>query len=162
MHTQSADLPAQPAPDRARGGAQAPRDGGSVSHADALARLQALDPQGASGLVERVLRTYAHSLEQLGDAMGAALLAGDVVEVGKHAHTLKSPSGSVGASRLAALCASLERRTKAVQVPGGAAAEGPSGAPPGAQASAELAAETNALLREVARARAELRAMLPD
>jgi histidine phosphotransfer protein HptB len=76
--------------------------------AAALARLSELDPSGCNGLVARVLRTYAASLERLGAELREARAAGDPATVRRVAHTLKSSSASIGALALATLCAQVE------------------------------------------------------
>ncbi len=75
---------------------------------DALERLRALDPGGASRLVERVLGAYRASLQRLLPQMRDGRHAGDVAAVRHAAHTLKSSSASVGALRLSKMCAELE------------------------------------------------------
>jgi HPt (histidine-containing phosphotransfer) domain-containing protein len=86
----------------------APAIRAGVLDAQALARLQELDPQGHAGLVPRVLATYSLSLERLLGQFGAARAAGDRDGMRHAAHTLKSSSASVGALELSALCAQVE------------------------------------------------------
>jgi HPt (histidine-containing phosphotransfer) domain-containing protein len=76
--------------------------------AQALARLQELDPQGQSGLVQRVLATYTQSLQRLLPQLRAARDKGDREALRHAAHTLKSSSASVGALALSASCAAVE------------------------------------------------------
>jgi len=76
--------------------------------AQALARLQELDPGGRAGLVQRVLATYTLSLQRLLEQLAAARAAGDSEGLRHAAHTLKSSSASVGALELSALCAQAE------------------------------------------------------
>lgn len=76
--------------------------------AQALARLQELDPGGQAGLVQRVLATYTLSLQRLLEQLAAARAAGDRDGMRHAAHTLKSSSASVGALELSALCAQAE------------------------------------------------------
>jgi hypothetical protein len=80
-----------------------------VLDADALARLQALDPEGKAGLVVRVLATYTQSLQRLLEQIRVARRDADVQQQRLVAHTLKSSSASVGALKLSALCAEVER-----------------------------------------------------
>ena len=80
--------------------------------AASLARLRELDPDGRTGVVQRVMRTFDTSLTQ---ALGALALAGergDTIELRRLAHTLKSSSASVGALELASACDAVERRIK--------------------------------------------------
>lgn len=80
--------------------------------AKALDRLRALDPQGRSGLLPRVLATYTTSLQRLLAQLQAARSSADVQGQRHVAHTLKSCSASVGALKLSALCAEIERRMR--------------------------------------------------
>ena len=74
----------------------------------ALARLGELDPTGVTGLVGRVLKTYALSLGRLVDDFSRARAEGRHDVLRRVAHTLKSSSASVGAMEFAALCAQVE------------------------------------------------------
>ncbi|MEO5770502.1 MAG: Hpt domain-containing protein [Burkholderiaceae bacterium] len=80
--------------------------------AEALDRLRALDPQGQSGLLPRVLATYTASLRRLLEQLQVARANADVQGQRHVAHTLKSSSASVGALKLSALCADIERRMR--------------------------------------------------
>jgi HPt (histidine-containing phosphotransfer) domain-containing protein len=75
----------------------------------ALAKLQELDPSGSSGLVARVLATYAQSLQRQLLNLQAARRDADAQGQRHVAHTLKSSSASVGAL---ALCAEVEQRLR--------------------------------------------------
>jgi histidine phosphotransfer protein HptB len=86
--------------------------------AQALASLAELDPDGSAGLVPRVLRTFAGSMERLRAQLAAARERGDTHTQRLVAHTLKSSSASVGALQLSALCAEVERRTRDQQLDG--------------------------------------------
>ena len=81
----------------------------------ALARLGELDPDGSRGLVERVLSTYAASLDRLMAELRAARAAGQGDVVRRVVHTLKSSSASVGAIVFAGLCAQVEAATRQPQ-----------------------------------------------
>jgi histidine phosphotransfer protein HptB len=85
---------------------------GDVLDAQALARLQELDPGGQGGLVARVLATYAASLQRLLEQLRVARDAADRTAVRLVAHTLKSSSASVGALALSARCAEAEHRLR--------------------------------------------------
>ena len=74
----------------------------------ALNRLRQLDPGGQADVVGRVLRTYESSLVKSLTAMDLAIEKGDLVELQRLAHTLKSSSASVGALALADVCARTE------------------------------------------------------
>jgi HPt (histidine-containing phosphotransfer) domain-containing protein len=84
----------------------------AVLDAQALARLQELDPGGQAGLVVRVLTTYTRSLQRLLEQLRQAREAGDLQGQRHVAHTLKSSSASVGALKLSALCADIEARLR--------------------------------------------------
>ena len=90
------------------GGLPAP----GVLDAQALARLAALDPGGAAGLVVRVLGTYRQSLGRLLEQLQVARSEFDLQGQRHVAHTLKSSSASVGALALSALCAEAEGRLR--------------------------------------------------
>lgn len=83
-----------------------------VLDAQALARLQELDPSGTSGLVARVLSTYAQSLQRQLGVLQTARQDHDLSGQRHVAHTLKSSSASVGALKLSALCAEVERQLR--------------------------------------------------
>jgi len=84
----------------------------AVLDAKALAKLQELDPGGSSGLVARVLSTYAQSLQRQLAGLEAARRDADAQGQRHVAHTLKSSSASVGALALSALCADVEQRLR--------------------------------------------------
>jgi hypothetical protein len=90
-------------------------DPAAVLDAGALARLEELDPQQSSALLQRVLGTYAASLERARNDFTRARrpLQPDALRL--LAHTLKSSSASVGALGLAALCAQLEQQIRLAQ-----------------------------------------------
>jgi len=96
--------------------------GAGVLDAEALARLQDLDPTGKAGLLPRVLQTYVLSLERQLGVMNSARLSADTQGQRHVAHTLKSSSASVGALKLSALCADVEHKLRDGQVEGIAAA----------------------------------------
>ena len=83
-----------------------------VLDAQALARLQELDPGGKAGLLARVLATYIQSLQRLLEQWRSARAGADAQGLRHVAHTLKSSSASVGALKLSALCADIERRLR--------------------------------------------------
>lgn len=99
-------------PDPTSAPAAAGLPGAGILDADALARLQDLDPTGEAGLMSRVLSTYVRSLERQLGILSAARLNADVQAQRHVAHTLKSSSASVGALRLSALCADIENKLR--------------------------------------------------
>jgi HPt (histidine-containing phosphotransfer) domain-containing protein len=74
----------------------------------ALARLRELDPNGHSGLVERVLKAFQGSAMRLRGQAEAARASGDHTTLRLVAHTLKSSAASVGAPALAQRSANVE------------------------------------------------------
>lgn len=79
-----------------------------VLDAQALARLNKLDPSGSGQLFVRVMSTYRKSLARLSGELAAARQPFDPDSMRMAAHTLKSSSASVGALGLAQLCGSAE------------------------------------------------------
>jgi len=80
----------------------------SLFDAQALDKLRVLDPQGTHGLVARVLRTFAESLERHADELRDARHAMDFAALRLVAHTLKSSAATVGALELARLSTDIE------------------------------------------------------
>jgi HPt (histidine-containing phosphotransfer) domain-containing protein len=74
----------------------------------ALARLSELDPNGQTGLVQRLLRTYDGTLGPLLHELRRARAVADVDVMRRIVHTLKSSSASIGAVAFSALCAKAE------------------------------------------------------
>lgn len=109
----------------------------------ALARLRQLDPDGARGFLDQVMRTFDASLVRHLASLQEARLQGDLKRACDVAHTLKSSSASVGALEFSQGCALVERLAKA------------------GDASA-LGEPLLALQAEGQRVLAAVRAMLPD
>ncbi len=80
--------------------------------AEALQRLNELDPGGRHGLLPKVLRTFDGSTRRLLEQLVSARTTGDLEAQRMVAHTLKSSSMSVGALRLSQLCADAEQRLR--------------------------------------------------
>ena len=74
-----------------------------------------------SAFVDDIVDTYLRDAPEQIAGMRAALGAGDLGTLGRHAHTLKGNSLSVGATALAAIARELEERARA----GDAADAGP-------------------------------------
>lgn len=79
-----------------------------VLDAAALARLRELDPQGHTGLVERVMRAFDTSARRLLGLLRDARARQDHAGIRHVVHTLKSSSASIGALHLSRLCAEIE------------------------------------------------------
>jgi HPt (histidine-containing phosphotransfer) domain-containing protein len=75
----------------------------------ALDALRGLPSAGGGSLIERVIDVYLLSSAELVTKAEAAARADDGEALRAAAHALKSSSGNVGASRLAALCAQIEK-----------------------------------------------------
>jgi HPt (histidine-containing phosphotransfer) domain-containing protein len=76
--------------------------------AEAISRLEALDPTGESRLLERVLQAFQSSAARLVPQLDAAQRDVDRAAIRLVAHTLKSSSASIGALGLSKLCAQIE------------------------------------------------------
>lgn len=79
---------------------------------EALARLQALDPDGSQGLLARLAELFEAALPAQVQGLVGAGAAGDLDTLRHHAHTLKSSSASLGAAVLSAACAALEHQAR--------------------------------------------------
>jgi HPt (histidine-containing phosphotransfer) domain-containing protein len=84
-----------------------------VLDAACMNELRALDPDGKTQLVKRVLATYQASLAKLVEQLRLARADGAWDKVSRVAHTLKSSSASIGALALSGLCADIERLLRA-------------------------------------------------
>lgn len=80
----------------------------AVLDAQAVARLQALDPRGENRLLERVLDVFFDSLGKHAGELRDARHAADLPALRLAAHTLKSSSASIGAMQLSQRCAEVE------------------------------------------------------
>jgi HPt (histidine-containing phosphotransfer) domain-containing protein len=86
-----------------------------VLDAAALARLRALDPTGAAGLLRRVVDAFALALESKLLPQLDGVLRGpepDFDALRHVAHTLKSSAASVGGLQLSELCMRLEAQAR--------------------------------------------------
>jgi len=115
----------------------------AVLDAAALARLSELDPTGNGTLVQRVLATYATSLERTRNELLQARQPMRPEALRHLSHTLKSSSASVGALALSALCAQVEQHVRVPQ--------------PG-----DIDALLDAMLAEMQRVAGAVQAMLHD
>ena len=84
----------------------------AVLNAASLDQLRALDPNGGSAFLLRVLDTYLRSLERQVALVREAQAQGDHDGLSRAMHTLKSASASVGALRLAGLCEAIEHQLR--------------------------------------------------
>ena len=93
----------------------------SVLDGAALQRLRELDPEGKSGLLDRVFNAFETSAARLRPRLHEAGRSADLATVRLVTHTLKSSSASIGALRLSQLCAEAEagiRREELGALPG--------------------------------------------
>jgi HPt (histidine-containing phosphotransfer) domain-containing protein len=74
----------------------------------ALNELRALDPEGSSGVLARIITSYLNDAPNLIQQMRSALAGNDIVSLTRHAHSLKSTSLSLGASRVSQIARELE------------------------------------------------------
>jgi HPt (histidine-containing phosphotransfer) domain-containing protein len=79
----------------------------------ALDNLREIERGSAPGLVVKVIETYITSSRELVAALGRSLAAGDLKELHRAAHTLKSSSANVGAIALSKLAKQLEAEAAA-------------------------------------------------
>jgi signal transduction histidine kinase/CheY-like chemotaxis protein/ligand-binding sensor domain-containing protein len=98
-------LPAEPAQPTAAPGAQTLDEG-------TLAGLRALDPTGADGWVEDLVRDYLEDGPKRLAGILEALESRDGALAARHLHNLKSNSATLGARGLSELCAELELRAE--------------------------------------------------
>lgn len=81
-----------------------------------LQRVQALDPDGRSGLMLKLLQMYAEVMQTQAAAMSDHAAHGRLEALKSVAHAVRSSSLSVGAEDFAQACQQLERR---IGEPGG-------------------------------------------
>ena len=81
---------------------------GAAINRAALEQLRELDPNGAMGLTQKILRVYLDSSQGEMAQLEQALAAGHADSLRRAAHTLKSSSANVGAEALSALFKQLE------------------------------------------------------
>jgi CheY-like chemotaxis protein len=77
-----------------------------------LESIVSLDPANGKSLLARLIDVYETNSMELIDAIRDSLEEGNMVDLGKAAHALKSSSGNVGANRLLAMCREIELRAK--------------------------------------------------
>jgi histidine phosphotransfer protein HptB len=90
----------------------------TVLDAACLDQLRALDPSGGSAFLVRVLSTYLRSLDRQAELAAAARAEGDLENVARAAHTLKSASASVGALVFSRCCQEVEQRIRRQELQG--------------------------------------------
>jgi signal transduction histidine kinase/CheY-like chemotaxis protein/HPt (histidine-containing phosphotransfer) domain-containing protein len=92
--------------------AEAPDSEMAVIDPAALDGLAALPGASESQLVRRVIALFLDTSYPLGEVIRQAFERGDLGEVERAAHKLKSSSRQVGATQLGRLCESLERQAR--------------------------------------------------
>jgi HPt (histidine-containing phosphotransfer) domain-containing protein len=90
-----------------------------------LSVIAELDPTGAHGVVEDVLRMFQESLDPMLVRLEQLRAAGSTTGIRFEAHKLYSAAGQIGALRLAAACAAITRHGR---VTGQSAPDGAPGA----------------------------------
>ena len=83
----------------------------------AIEALRTLDPRGERQLVERAIAKFADYSDERVACLADAVGTGDVAEVSKIAHSLKSSSASLGANDLSRQCKDLEKLTAGNDLP---------------------------------------------
>ncbi len=84
------------------------REKSSVIDKKALDKIKALQKNGSSALLNRIIKLYLDDTPNLVQNMTIALKQNDRAALNTAAHSLKSSSANVGAMQLAALCRELE------------------------------------------------------
>jgi signal transduction histidine kinase/CheY-like chemotaxis protein len=82
----------------------------------ALESMRALDPAGGLGVMKRIVTLFLQSADQQLQRVEQAMQAGDMPQLKRTAHALKSGAGNVGAEQLAALYRQLERLAQEQQL----------------------------------------------
>ncbi len=77
-----------------------------------LEGYQELDPHGAGGLAERLVKAYLETAGSVVESMRQAVARTDLGSLREGAHTLKSSAANVGAMRLSQLAARLEKAAR--------------------------------------------------
>ena len=95
-----------------RGAAPVPLSG------NALARLRQIEGLGEPGFFQELCRIFLTETHKRLPRMRAALARGEVQEVAREAHPLRSASASLGALELSEVCARIEREARAGRVEG--------------------------------------------
>jgi len=85
--------------------------GVSLDH-KALDSIRAVEAQGATGLLDRLVETYLREAPRLLDLLRNGLDAHDPDSANRAAHSLKSSSAYLGATHMAALCVKMETLAK--------------------------------------------------
>lgn len=94
----------------ASGVASCSEDG--VIHQEALDRLRALDPQGDTELVKRIVKIFENSTERMLLQLQEPSITSNHKELRLLVHTLKSSSATVGAMKLSQLCGDIEAQIR--------------------------------------------------
>jgi CheY-like chemotaxis protein len=97
-----------------------PPDGANLIDPSALDNIRALDDGSGDSLLDEIIQIYLHEAPQDLRRLKAALAAGQLAELGRIAHGLKSASFNVGAIPMGELCRRLERLGKAGEAHGAA------------------------------------------
>jgi len=82
-----------------------------------LESLKALDPDGSKGLIRRAAVKFADYGDQLVANMARSLADGDMAEMSRLAHSLKSSSANLGAMDLSSQCQAVEAAAQNLEKP---------------------------------------------
>jgi PAS domain S-box-containing protein len=107
-----------PAPPRAASEADDDSEEARTLDRTMLRSLAELNVPGETDAVVEMVGLFLKNAVPLRDRMATAAAAGDLAEFQAAAHSLKGSAGGLGARRLSRLCAELEKRAKAGDLPG--------------------------------------------
>jgi len=108
---EAANRPAPAAPAASQSGGES-----IVLNQRALDNIRALDPDGSEGVLAEAIGIYLDETPAQLSALSTAAAAGDMPEVARLAHALKSASNNLGASQMGELCRKLEQLGKSAAV----------------------------------------------
>ena len=101
-----------------RGGGKPARAAAGVLDEKALARIRAMQREGAPSVLLRVIDIFLEAAPKLLAQMRAAVAGNDPLQLCRAAHSLKSSSANLGATSLSALCRELEAMGQASEILG--------------------------------------------
>jgi len=83
-----------------------------------IERLRQLTPPGEPDVLAGVLGMFLDEVPRRIERLRIALAAGDIVEVGRSAHSLKGSAGNIGAKGLHDICSRLDAQARAGDLTG--------------------------------------------
>ena len=85
---------------------------------EVLDRLRQLTPPDEPDVLNQVLQLFLSDVPQRIERLRNALAAGDIIEVGRSAHSLKGSAGNIGAQALHEICSRLDSQARANDLAG--------------------------------------------